>query len=62
MSVLGAGDEYVNTPGEVQCHPILNPPRKDEGEEKKKIMLMGRKQETGVWGGFEESVSRVSSF
>lgn len=53
--MLGAGDEYVNTPGGgggVQCHPILNPPQKDEGE--KKFTLMGSKE------GFGEGLKNLS--
>lgn len=54
--MLGAGDEYVNKPGEVLCHPILNPPRKDEGKEK--FTVMGSKQTTGV-GEFVITVSPI---
>lgn len=41
----------------MQCHPILNPPQKDEGG--KKIHING--EQRGVWGGSKESVIRVSS-
>lgn len=54
MSVLGTGDEYVNTPGGGAVSSYSQPARKRRrGREKKKITLMGSKQETGVWEGLK---------
>lgn len=52
--MLGAGDEYVNTPGGGAVSSYSQPARKRRrGREKKKITLMGSKQETGVWEGLK---------